>query len=56
MLDQYTSSKLQRDTGTVFDAAKKKPVEIRRQGDIDYIMMTRKEYQKLIALAERGKR
>ena len=53
VLKIHTSSQLQRDAHTVFNSAKKKAVEIRRQGDIDYILLTKQDYEKLVRSCEK---
>lgn len=48
MLTPYTSTDLQRNPKAVYDAVEKEPVEIRRGGHSDMVLMLRTDYIKLL--------
>ena len=50
-LPEYNSTQLQRDAKVVFDAASKEPIIINRQGSNGAVMMSKKEYAKLVKAA-----
>ena len=51
MLEKFNSTQMQREANLVFEAAKNGPVEIRRQSDIDYVLITREQYDLLKRMA-----
>lgn len=54
-LPEFNSTMLQRNAQTVFNAAKKTPVVITRQGMDGMVMMSKSEYAKLVKKAEGSK-
>ncbi|MBL4940052.1 MAG: hypothetical protein JKY81_00145 [Colwellia sp.] len=52
-LPEYNSTQLQRDAKVVFDAASKEPIIITRQCSDGTVMMSKKEYAKLVKAAEK---
>ena len=52
-LPEYNSTQLQRDAKVVFDAAAKEPIVINRQACDGAVMMSKKEYAKLVKAAEK---
>lgn len=51
-LKEFQSTDLQRDTANVFKAAYRNPVIINRQKKEPVIMMSKKEYAKLVKAAQ----
>lgn len=47
-LPEYNSTQLQRNAASVFNAAAKEPIVINRQGSDGVVMMSKKEYAKLV--------
>ncbi len=52
-LQEFNSTQLQRESATVFKVAYRKPIRITRQGDHGVVMMSEKEYIKLLKEAGR---
>ena len=52
-LPEYNSTQLQRDAKVVFDAAAKEPIVINRQASDGAVMMSKKEYAKLVKAAKK---
>ena len=51
-LPEFNSTDIQRNTQSVFKAIKKGPIIITRQGDEGAVMMTKKDYSKLVKRSE----
>ena len=47
-LPEYNSTQMQRETEKVFKAAQKEPIVITRQNNDSVIMLSKKEYAKLV--------
>lgn len=52
-LQEFNSTQLQRESAMVFKAAYRKPVRVTRQGDHGVVVMSEREYKKLLKEANR---
>ena len=53
-LQEFSSTTFQRSAVSVFQAAKKKPIIITRQGMEGMVMMSKAEYARLVQAAEKS--
>lgn len=52
-LPEYNSTKMQREPAVVFDAALKEPIIITRMNHDGVVMLSKKEYAKLVKAANK---